>query len=71
MKVKLFDIEYDTDEEQVSGLPNEIITTLEEMGWDEDIDGSPEEYISEYGADYISDKTAWLVFRFKYELVKK
>lgn len=69
MKVKLYNIEYETDGEVVT-QPKEITTTLQEMGWSE-YDLSPAAYIDECGADYISDVTGWLVKSFKYTIETK
>ena len=70
-KIKLYDIEYDTDGEDVE-LPDEIITTLEEMGWDAENDKEEniEEFVINNGADHISDKTGWLVETFSVEIIK-
>ena len=70
MKVRLFAIEYDTDESQPNDLPKEIITTLNDMGYDHIVDGNPNEFVATYGADYISDKTGWLVFEFEFEILR-
>lgn len=66
MKVRLFDISYDTDGHDVKDLPKVIETTLDEMGWDEDED--PKEFVNETGADFISDTTGWLVNWYRFEI---
>lgn len=66
MKVKIFNINYDTDGEEISDITKEFDTTLEEMGWGANENVS--EFISEHGADFISDKTGWCVLSFQYEL---
>lgn len=70
-KIKLYDIEYDTDGEDVE-LPDEIMTTLKEMGWDVEYDKEEniEEFVMGNGADYISDQTGWLVESFSIEIIK-
>lgn len=75
-QIKLYDIEYDTDGEDFDSdemedleLPEEITTTLEEMGWDGE--ENMEEFISEYGADYISDQFGWLVKSFSFNIIKE
>lgn len=68
MRVKLYDIVYDTDGDDID-LPIEIVTTLDEMGCD--VNEDADEFIKEHGADYISDVTGWLVNSFCYEIVDK
>jgi hypothetical protein len=68
MKIILSEIDYDTDGEDID-LPKEIVTSPEEMGYDESEDGDLEEYIAEHGADYISDTTGWLVEGFNFKIV--
>lgn len=67
MKVKIFNINYDTDGEEISDITKEFDTTLEEMGWSAN-ENDVSEFMSERGADYISDKTGWCVVGFNYEL---
>lgn len=67
MNVKFFNIRYDTDGENISGIPEEVNTTMEEMGWDEDV-WDVEDFINEHGADFISDKTGWCVFGYEYKI---
>lgn len=66
-KIVLSDIDYDTDGELVE-LPNVIETTLEEMGWDEN--ENIDDFIMDRGADFISDKTGWLVNSYNYVVIK-
>lgn len=65
-KVTLYEIDYDTDGEDIDDLPGEINTTLEEMGWDGE--ENPDEFIYVNGADFISDQTGWLVNGFYHKL---
>lgn len=53
MKIRAFNIDYDTDGEDIS-LPYEIFVEVEE-----------EDYI----CDAISDKTGFCVFNFQYEII--
>lgn len=69
MKVRLFDIEYDTDGEVIDDLPKTIHTTLEEMSYTEE-DGDISEFVYLNGADFISDKTGFCVSKFLWEIVK-
>ena len=57
MRVRFFDISWDTDGEDVD-LPTDV--TLEV---DEDID------LDTQGADELSDEFGWCVFGFNYEIV--
>lgn len=66
-KIVLSDIDYDTDGELVE-LPNVIETTLEEMGWEEN--ENIDDFIMDRGADFISDKTGWLVNSYNYKIIK-
>lgn len=68
-KVKLFEINYETDGEEVD-LPNVIEATLVKMGWTEGEDVDKDDFISIYGADFISNETGWLVNSFSYEIMK-
>lgn len=68
IKIRLYEIDYDTDGEDVE-LPEEISTTAEEMGWDED--DNIDQFVSENGADFISDQTGWLVNGFLFEIIRK
>jgi hypothetical protein len=68
MTIKLFNIDYDTDGEEVE-LPSEIDCTPEDMGYDPNEDGDIESFIQERGADYISDTTGWLVNGYEYKVV--
>lgn len=70
MKIKLFNIVYDTDGHGVD-LPEEIVTTLEEMGYDVELNGLDlHEFVSLNGADYISDETGYMVCSFNFQFVK-
>ncbi len=64
--VRLYDIDFDTDGEDIDDLPEEINTTLEEMGWEGE--GDAEGFVNMNGADFISDQTGWLVNGFCFEL---
>lgn len=66
-KIVLSDIDYDTDGEEVE-LPDIIETTLEEMGWEED--ENVDDFIMDRGANFISDKTGWLVNSYNYSIIK-
>ncbi len=69
MKIITFSqIQYDTDGEVVEGLPTVITTNSNEIGYSEYDDGDLEWYVAEYGADYISDHTGWLVNGFNFEI---
>jgi len=58
-KVIAFNIDYDTDGEEVRGLSKRLAFNISE----EDVKdfGSLNNYMDEVGADLISDKTGWLV----------
>jgi len=60
MRVKAYRIEYDTDGEEVHGLPKVLHFNIE------DPDFNPENDL----ADLISDHTGWCVFSFKYKILK-
>lgn len=64
-KVKFYDIDYDTDGENIN-LPIEINTTLDEMGYD--VDEDADEFIKEHGAEYISNTTGWCVNSFSFNV---
>lgn len=66
-KVILKDIDYETDGEEVE-LPDTIETTLYEMGWEDD--ENVDDFIMDRGADFISDKTGWLVNSYNYTVIK-
>lgn len=75
-QIRLYDIEYDTDGEDFDPadiedleLPEEITTTLEEMGWDGE--ENMEEFVSEYAADYVSDQFGWLVKSLSFKIIKE
>ena len=57
MKIKLFDISWDTDGLQID-LPSEVV-----MEVDEDID------LENEAADLLSDKFGWCVFGCDYEIL--
>jgi hypothetical protein len=67
MKANLFDICYDTDGEDIDGLPpylvmevpSEIKTMREANDW-----------VWQEGADYISDHTGWCVKGFNFDVVR-
>jgi hypothetical protein len=70
MTIKLYDIVYDTDGYGVD-LPEEIVTTLEEMDYDVELNGLDiSEFVSMNGADFISDETGFLVCSFSFEILK-
>lgn len=58
-KVKVFDIDYDTDGMRVK-LPKTLII---------DVDDDDIEDFDLVGADYISDITGWCVFSFNYKVL--
>lgn len=67
-KVIFSDIDYDTDGESVE-LPGTIETTLHEMEWEE-ADENIDDFIMDRGANFISDKTGWLVNSYNYSIIK-
>jgi len=58
MKIKAFNIKYDTDGEDISDLPDEITF---DISADVDVENEI--------ADLVSDKTGWCVFSVEYEIV--
>ncbi|NDF13365.1 MAG: hypothetical protein EB060_11205 [Proteobacteria bacterium] len=68
--VTLFDIVYDTDDEEVDGLPTEMAVTARDLGYEEGSEETLEEYVTEHGADYVSDATGWAVIGFTFEITK-
>lgn len=64
MKVKFFNIKYDTDGADVD-LPSELIFPLPGSLEVED-ENALDDYVSECGADMISDHTGWCVFSFEH-----
>jgi hypothetical protein len=60
MKIKVWNIVYDTDGKKVSGLPKKMILDIPE---DADLDSDI--------ADIISDKTGWCVFSFDFKIVEE
>lgn len=64
MKVKAFNIEYDTDGLDVE-LPNELILDLED-DLEDDLD---EDELFEVLSDKIADETEYLVNSFNYEIL--
>jgi len=77
-KVKLYNIDYDFDENYTmynvseNDLPTELETTLAVLGYDPLEDGTTESqiesYVSMYGADYISDRIGYAVNSFEFEI---
>ncbi len=57
MQVKFFNIEWDTEGEQVD-LPNEVVRTVED-----DLD------VAMDGADALSDEFGWCIRSFEFEII--
>lgn len=68
--VTLFDIVYDTDDEEVDDLPTQMAVTARDLGYEEGSEETLEEYVTEHGADYISDATGWAVIGYSFEITK-
>ncbi|NDC56641.1 MAG: hypothetical protein EBZ69_07530 [Alphaproteobacteria bacterium] len=68
--VTLFDIVYDTDDEEVDGLPVQMAVTARDLGYEEGTEQTLEDYVAEHGADYVSDATGWAVIGFTFEITK-
>ena len=69
MKAKLFGIVYDTDltERDEDNLPQNISMPLpKEIRTKK----GANQYVYDFGADYISDKTGWCVKDFLFEVVR-
>jgi hypothetical protein len=67
--IRLFDISYDAPKSVQKELQKEFIVSAGELGWEEGDDLT--EIIEELSADFISDKTDWLVNGFKYQILNK
>ena len=59
MKIRTYDIQYDTDGLKVKGLPKELFFDVEDQEFDPEYEA----------ADLISDKTGWCVVGFQYEII--
>ena len=60
MKIRCYDIQYDTDGLKVKGLPKELLFEIDDPTF------SPHDE----AADLISDKTGWCVMGFQWEKIK-
>jgi hypothetical protein len=67
MKIRCFDIEWDTDGEEVE-LPSEVFVDIDIDTEDED--ESLETLVNEQGADALSDLHGWCVFGYSWEIVE-
>jgi hypothetical protein len=57
MKIRCYDIQYDTDGLKIKGLPKQLIFEVEDPTFDPAYEA----------ADLISDKTGWCVVGFQFE----
>jgi hypothetical protein len=69
MKIKVIDIEWDTDgdEEVLAALPTEIVVDFADIDW---LDGTPDDVTEENSndiADYLSDQYGFCVNGFDYQ----
>jgi hypothetical protein len=67
--IRLFDISYDAPKSVQKELQKEFIVSAGELGWEEGDDLT--EIIEGLSADFISDKTDWLVNGFEYQILNK
>lgn len=65
MKIRVYDISWDTDGMEVDDLPEEVIIDEPTEEMIEDIDGYADEV-----ADYLSDEYGWCVGNFCTELME-
>ena len=67
IKIQCYDIEWDTDDEEVDDLPERVLLTIEDEDEIEDYYDNPDDCI----ADILSDKYGWCIKNFDYDLVEE
>jgi hypothetical protein len=69
LKIKYFDIQWDTDNEEVE-LPTEV-ELVADVG-DDELEGiTVEEWVAENGADLLSDDYGWCVSAYNFEIINE
>ena len=70
-KVKFYDIDYDIDDEDLEDLdlPKQLETSLANLDDEISSESEARNYVSMYGADYISDVTGFSVNSFDFDIV--
>ena len=66
MTIRFYEIEYDTDGEELDGLPYELYFTLSELNWEKG--DRVDDMVEGLGADKISDETGFCVLGFNWDL---
>ena len=66
IKIQCYDIEWDTDDEEVDDLPERVLLTIEDEDEIEDYYDNPDDCI----ADILSDTYGWCIKNFDYDLVE-
>jgi hypothetical protein len=66
MTIRFYEIEYDTDGEELDSLPYELYFTLGELNWEKG--DRVDDIVEGLGADKISDETGFCVLGFNWDL---
>lgn len=66
IKIQCYDIEWDTDNEEVDDLPERVLLTIEDEDEIEEYHEDPDDFV----CNKLSDKYGWCINSFDYDLVE-